>query len=263
MNFLFTPQVLLAALAGALFDLDTYFIGMTLISQPVIVGGITGFIFNDIQTGIILGSMVQLIWISPPVGAYVPPSSPAIAFTAVVMALMLPAYELQDNHQALLMFCLAIGAATGYFVGQADIWNRKLNTKIVRFFEPDIIAGNQNSVLAAQALSILAKFLRDFAGYVLLFGVGIDVAARIYNSLPVEVIEGLSRALWLMPAIGLAVIYETFRSKLGALLHAVIFVVCYGLLIFNKDINPWFLTLAVATVCITVVYNFVWNKKGV
>ena len=263
MNFLFTPQVLLAAMAGALFDLDTYFIGMTLLSQPVIAGGITGLIFNDIQTGIIIGSLVQLIWISPPVGAYVPPSSPAIAFSATVMALMLPDYEIQNNHQALLMFSLAIGAATGYFIGQADIWNRKLNTKIVHFFEPGILAGRRECVLAAQALSILAKFLRDFGIYVLLFAVGVDVSARIYNSLPLEVIEGLSRALWLMPAIGLAVIYETFRSKLGVILHLIVFVVCYALLLFYKDLNPWFLTMAVVTVCIAVVYNFVWNKRGI
>ena len=263
MNFLFTPQVFLAALCGAAFDLDTYFIGMTLVSQPIIAGGIAGLIFNNLQTGILLGSLVQLIWISPPVGAYVPPSSPAIAFTATVMALMLPLYEVKNNHQALLMYSIAIGAATGYFVGQADIWNRKLNTKIVHFFEPGILAGRRSSILAAQFFSILAKFMRDFGGYIIFFAIGVDLAAKIYNSLPNEILEGLARALWLMPAIGLAVIYESFRSRLGSILHIVTFITCYILLVVNKSVNPWFLMLAVVTACTAVVHNFVWNKKGV
>jgi mannose/fructose/N-acetylgalactosamine-specific phosphotransferase system component IIC len=263
MNFLFTPQVILAALCGAALDLDTYFIGMTLISQPIIAGGIAGLLFHNLQTGILIGSLVQLIWISPPVGAYVPPSSPAIAFTATVMALMLPIYEVKNNHQALLMYSIAIGAATGYFVGQADIWNRKLNTRIVHFFEPGILAGRRECILAAQFFSILAKFLRDFGGYIIFFAIGVDLAAKIYNSLPDEVLEGLARALWLMPAIGLAVIYESFRSRLGSILHIVTFIICYILLAANKNMNPWFLTLAVVTACAAVVHNFVWNKKGV
>jgi mannose/fructose/N-acetylgalactosamine-specific phosphotransferase system component IIC len=257
------PQVFLAALAGAALELDTYFIGMTLFSQPIIAGGIAGFIFNDLQTGILLGSLVQLIWISPPVGAYVPPSSTSIAFTATVLALIMPVNEIKHNLQALLMYSIGIGAAYGYFVGQADIWNRKLNTKIVHYFEPGILAGRQSGILAAQALSILAKFIRDFVGYVLLFGVGAGIAVKVYNTLPAEVIEGLARALWLMPVIGLAVIYESFRSRLGSILHLVTFVICYVLLLANKGVNPWFLMLAVVTACVVVVNNFVWNKKGV
>jgi mannose/fructose/N-acetylgalactosamine-specific phosphotransferase system component IIC len=103
--------------------------------------------------------------------------------------------------------------------------------------------------------------MRDFGFYILIFAVGVDLAAKIYNSLPAEVIEGLSRALWFMPVIGLAVIYEQFRSKLGTVLYWIIFLICYALLLVHKTANPWFLILAVVTVCLAVVYNFVWNKK--
>jgi mannose/fructose/N-acetylgalactosamine-specific phosphotransferase system component IIC len=162
-----------------------------------------------------------------------------------------------------LIYGLAIGAAAGYYVGQADIWNRKLNIRIMHFFEPGIIAGKQSCIFGAQITAITAKFLRDFIVYILLFGIGIELASKIYNSFPQEVLEGLSRALWLMPAIGLAVIYEAFRSKLGAILHAVIFIVCYLLLVFSRSVSGWFMLLAVVTVCIIAVYNFVWDKKGV
>ncbi|MEI7543129.1 MAG: PTS sugar transporter subunit IIC [bacterium] len=269
MSFLFSPQLLLAAFVGAVMELDTYFVGMTLFSQPIIVGGITGLIFHDLTTGILIGSIVQLIWISPPVGAYVPPSSTAIAFTATALALNLPTYVTQSNpqelmmyHQSLLMYSIALGVAAGYYVGQADIWNRKLNTIIVHIFEPGILAGRQSSVFAVQLFSVLAKFLKDFIGIVLVLGLGVELAAKIYNSLPSEVIEGLSRALWLMPVIGLAVVYELFRSKFGSMIHIVSFIVCY-ILLLNNVINPLFLTLIVLIVCSVVVYTFVWKKKDV
>lgn len=262
MSFLFSPQLLLVALVGSVMELDTYFVGMTLFSQPIIVGGITGLIFNDLQTGIIIGSIVQLIWISQPVGAYVPPSSTAIALTATAMAIMLRNYEIQKNPQALLMYSIIVGVAVGYFVGQADIWNRKLNTSIVHFFEPGILAGKQWKVFAAQFFSIFAKFVRDFLGLVLLLGLGVEIVAKIYNSLPVEIIKGLSRALWLMPVIGLAVVYELFRSKFGSIIHIVSFIVCY-ILLLNKVINPLLLTIIVLVVCCVVVYTFVWKKKDI
>ncbi len=256
-----TSGIIFAALVAAFLELDTYFIGMTLFSQPIIAGGIAGFMCGDLRTGIIIGSIVQLIWISPPVGAYVPPSSTAIAFTATVLNAQNIGLHAIADREPLMMFCIIAGAATGYFVGQMDIWNRKLNTQIVHMFEPGILKGRRLYMSGAQATALGAKFIRDFILYAAMFSYGAHLTGKIFATLPVDIFQGLTIALWAVPVIGLAVIFDLYRSKLGANFHGIVFILCYLVLWTYKSINPVFFMLAILTVCAFVIYNFVWNRK--
>ena len=262
MEFLISTKIIMAAITGAVLELDNYFIGMTLLSQPIIAGGIAGWIFGDFFTGIFIGSLVQLVWISPPVGAYVPPSSSAIAFTATVLCLNMSVLFEHKGFNSLMMFSLIIGTASGYFVGQADIWNRKLNTLILHFFEPAILKGSIWPVLAAQGLAVTAKVLRDSVFYFVIFAFGTGIAGKIYFSLPPDILKGLEKALWVMPVIGLAVIYETFRTKTGEMLHLALFFVFYLVLWKFRQVDPLFFIIAVAVACGLTIYNFVWNKRS-
>ncbi len=262
MELLLSAKIVLAAAIGAALELDAYFIGMTLVSQPIIAGGIAGWIFGDFFTGIFIGSLVQLVWISPPVGAYVPPSSSAIAYTATVLCLNMNVLFVHKEFDALIMFGLVIGTATGYFVGQADIWNRKLNTLILHLFEPAILKGGIWPVLAAQAFALAAKFFRDAVFYFIVFAFGTGIAAKIFSSLPPDILKGLEKALWVMPVIGLAVIYETFRTRIGEMLHIALFLVFYLVFWKFRHVEPVFFMLAAAAACGVVIYNFVWNKRS-
>ncbi|MCE5300384.1 MAG: PTS sugar transporter subunit IIC [Spirochaetia bacterium] len=264
-QFLQGPGVMAAAiLTGAALELDNYFIGMTLISQPVIAGGLAGLIFGDPVTGILLGSMVQFIWISPPVGAYVPPSSTAIAFISTGLSIELlksmPAAAVEPEQ--VMMFCLCVGAAAGYLTGQMDIWNRQLNTKIVRMLEPGILAGKVQYIMRAQVLSIGAKFARDIVLYLMFLFFGAGLAETIYRTMPEQVLKGLELAFWVTPAVGFAVLFENFRTKMGMYFHGVVFVLTGLLMLTYKNINPYLLLLAVVTACALAVYNYVWNGQG-
>ncbi|MCX7699139.1 MAG: PTS sugar transporter subunit IIC, partial [Candidatus Goldbacteria bacterium] len=115
-------KIILISFLGALLELDTFFIGMTLLSQPIISGALAGWILGNITTGIFIGTIVQLIWIYPPVGAFVPPSSSAIALVTTVMTLFFFEMMHEVDKNSIMMFCLIIGVSFGYFVGQMDIW---------------------------------------------------------------------------------------------------------------------------------------------
>ena len=131
--------ILILVLIGALLELDVYFIGMSLISQPIVAGGVAGYILGDASTGIMIGAVVQLIWLNPPVGAYVPPSSSAIAFVTTVLGIVLKNNLSGGETSSILMYSMISGIAVGYFVGQMDIWTRKLNTKILHLFEKKLL----------------------------------------------------------------------------------------------------------------------------
>jgi len=256
-----TARIVFAALVAAALELDTYFVGMTLISQPIIVGGIAGYMFGDLQTGIIIGTMVQLIWVSPPVGAHVPPSSSAIAFTGAALSAQLIGKNLVADRESLIMLCIIAGVGTGYFVGQMDIWNRNLNTRIMHLFEQDILKGSWIHVILTQAFALLVKYISNVVIYIIMFSYGAYLLNRIFSTLSPDMKQGLDISYCVMPVIGMAVIFDLFRTKLGTNFYGIILILCYLILWTYRQINPLFFALAVVSVCCLVIYNFVWDRK--
>jgi mannose/fructose/N-acetylgalactosamine-specific phosphotransferase system component IIC len=250
-----------AALIGALLELDEYFVGMTLVSQPVISGGIAGFLCGDPVTGIMIGSIVQLIWIMPPVGAYVPPSPSAIAFSSAVFGITVSGSVPAEERHALLMFALAAGASFGYLTGQMDVWNRKLNTRIMRAFEKKIEEGGSKYAYLVQFLAVAAKYFRDVAGYLIILYFGLPLAVKIYETLPDQAVSGLKIAFWAAPMIGFAVLFEMFFTKPGAVFHGAALLLSYIAFSFFKINLAYFLPLLVVA-GIFIVYDNVWNRKG-
>jgi fructoselysine/glucoselysine PTS system EIIC component len=256
-----TGTILAAAFLGALLELDEYFVGMTLFSQPVIAGGLAGFLCGDPVTGIMTGSIVQLIWLMPPVGAYVPPSPSAIAFSAVFIGITTAASQPADEKHAVLMFALIAGASFGYFTGQMDIWNRKLNTRIMRAFEKKIEEGGAMYAYLVQALAVLAKYFRDVFGYLVIFFLGTPLAVKIYDTLPDQIVKGLRIAFWAAPMIGFAVLFDMFRTKPGAIFHGSVLVLAYMLFSVYR-LNLLFFLLFLLVAGMFIVYDRVWNRKG-
>ena len=256
-----TGTLLAAAFLGALLELDEYFVGMMLLSQPVIAGGLAGFLCGDPAAGIMMGGIVQLIWLMPPVGAYVPPSPSAIAFSAVFMGVMTSRVQPQDEKQAVLMFALIVGASFGYFTGQMDVWNRKLNTRIMRAFEKKIEERGARYAYLVQALAVLAKYFRDVAGYIIIFFLATPLVMKIYDTLPDQIVKGLRIAFWAAPMIGFAVLFDMFRTKQGAIFLGGVLVLAY-LLFSVYRINLLFFLLFILAAGIFIVYDTVWNRKA-
>ena len=262
--------LVLAAAVAALLELDVFAVAMLLISQPVVSGAIAGYIFGNLQQGLILGGIVQLMWINTPhVGAYVPPSASAIAFTAAVFSAVIGAgvaivtngNKIIPGEHSVMMFSLIIGVAMGYFVGQTDIWDRKVNTALIQFFENKIKAGKEKYVHLTNALAILIKFVTDFILYMVVFIFGPQLLLKIYSSLPGDMIDGLKIAYWMMPILGFAVIFDMFRTNSGAKYHGIVLFVSYILFFFVRSLNAWLFMLLLFLAGYMIFYQNVLKKK--
>jgi PTS system mannose-specific IIC component len=253
--------IILAALLGAALELDEYYIFMTLFSQPVIAGGLAGLLFGDAGTGIMIGAIVQLIWIMPPVGAYVPPSPSAIAFTAAGIGILAGTVMPANDKPAFLMFALIAGASFGYFTGQMDVWNRKLNTRIMRAFEGRIEQGHAGYAYLVQAIAVAAKYLRDSVYYLVIFAFGVPLFIKIYMTLPDQVVAGLKIAFWAAPMIGFAVLFDMFSTKPGGVFHGTTLILTY--LVFSQlKVSLVLYILLLMAAGLLVVYDQVWSRKG-
>ena len=122
----------LLGIGGAFILLDKYAFGEFGISQPLIAGTILGALFGNLDAGIFIGAMVQLIFLAGlPIGREIPPDGQSGGIIGVGSYLLLQSSN-APGHSLLvaILFALA-GALIG---GQFEIITRRFNEKMYRRF---------------------------------------------------------------------------------------------------------------------------------
>ena len=75
------------ALIGGLIGLDRTAVGQFMISQPIVAAPLTGWMLGDPIAGIIIGVVLELIWVlDMPIGAFVPADATISAVSATAIA---------------------------------------------------------------------------------------------------------------------------------------------------------------------------------
>ena len=77
------------ALVGGILGLDRTAAGQFMISQPIVAGPLTGWILGDMAAGLVIGAILELIWVlDMPVGAFVPADSTIGAVSATALTVL-------------------------------------------------------------------------------------------------------------------------------------------------------------------------------
>ncbi|OPX17855.1 hypothetical protein BXT86_04300 [candidate division WOR-3 bacterium 4484_100] len=122
----------LMSFLGGLFILDKYAIGEFGLSQPIIAGTILGAIFGEPKTGIMLGAVIQLIFLGGlPIGRDIPPDAQGAGIVGVGTYLFLKNLNPQDSSLFLAIVLALTAALAG---GAMEIYTRRLNEKLYHQF---------------------------------------------------------------------------------------------------------------------------------
>ncbi|MBI3300147.1 MAG: PTS sugar transporter subunit IIC [Elusimicrobia bacterium] len=110
----------------AALELDGVLIGQWLLSRPLVVGPLTGWLLGDLAAGAALGALIELFCLEElPVGSIVPPNGAVAAACAVLLAagpaLVSPAAALPAG--------LALGAAHGWLESRVRSWRAVLTAE--------------------------------------------------------------------------------------------------------------------------------------
>ena len=82
-------DIMLIAVAGGLIGLDRTAVGQFMVSQPIVAGPIAGLILGDVRAGLLIGAVLELIWVMDmPVGTFVPADSTIAAVSATAIAVI-------------------------------------------------------------------------------------------------------------------------------------------------------------------------------
>jgi mannose/fructose/N-acetylgalactosamine-specific phosphotransferase system component IIC len=148
--------IVLLSLTAALILLDKYAFGEFGISQPLIAGTILGALFGNLEAGIFIGAMLQLIFLAGlPIGREIPPDGQSGGIIGVGSYLLLRASNAPGHALLAAVLFALIGALIG---GQMEIVTRRFNEKMYRGF-----LRSQTCLARCHLLGILTAFIRGLA----------------------------------------------------------------------------------------------------
>ncbi len=117
---------------GALILLDKYAVGEFGISQPIMAGTVLGLIFGDIQTGIFLGAVFQLIFLAGlPIGRDVPPDAQGAGIAGCGAYFLLSRF---NNPDIAIFISILVGIFASIWGSVLDVMVRYYNEKLYHYF---------------------------------------------------------------------------------------------------------------------------------
>ena len=175
------------------------------ISRPVFAGPIIGLIMGDLQTGLIVGGTVELMFMGVfPVGGSVPPNAQFAGMMATVLAI-----SSGSNPEVGITLAIPIGVFAQFVI----LLSYNINLIIVHKADGEIEKGKVDRVNSCLWLCILNLFicwtLSSFLGAYL----GSEWVGALYAKLPAFVQAGLSVASGIMPAMGMAMLLRMMELK--------------------------------------------------
>jgi mannose/fructose/N-acetylgalactosamine-specific phosphotransferase system component IIC len=205
-----TPSLWHAAFWAGLIAIDITGCGPWMVSQPMIAGSIFGWLMGQVNVGVILGGVIQLLWMDiSPIGVGIPFDATATTILAVYWATLKPTATLPD-----MVLALLFAVPFGYICRTMDHYSRRLNTWAVRKLE-SVSDSLLNQTLT---LSILAGLIWIWVRYTLFYVLCMALGQWGWNwlqlhPLPDWINQGLTTAAYLSPIAGLGVSLELFLSE--------------------------------------------------
>lgn len=205
-------KAVMVSLAGGALCLDRIFM-QVMISRPVVAGPLTGWMLNDLYTGLLCGALIELLWIDRlPIGKYVPPNETMT--TVIVTAAAVGAGEyLGQPSRELTVFALLTFLPLGYAGQQLDTWiirsNEGLAKKAVNLAEKADIRGIERLHLQALMKSFISSVFFIFIAVM----IGTWLLIAVFPLAPPFVRRGLTLSYFFIPLLGIAVALTTIKRQ--------------------------------------------------
>jgi mannose/fructose/N-acetylgalactosamine-specific phosphotransferase system component IIC len=194
---------------AGLMSLDITGFGPWMLSQPMVTGPLFGWLMGQVQAGVIIGGMVQLLWMDvSPVGVGIPFDTMSVTILGIYWATMQPECSLPQ-----MMVALILAVPFGYLFSQMDSLARRLNTWGARRLEsvPDMY------LPWALDLGIVCGLVWSLVRYGFFYALTMWGGQRLllwaqHFIVPVWVTQGLTYAAYLVPVAGLGVALDLFLT---------------------------------------------------
>jgi len=197
-------STILLSVFVALLITENYGYGYWMISRPIFAGPLIGLILGDLQTGLVVGASVELMFMGVlPIGGSVPPNAQIAGIIGTIYAI-----EAQSPAMGISL-ALPIGILAQFLIMLA--WN--INIYLVHKSDKAINDRDTKKMERLHLSGILVFFTVFFISSFLAIQFGSGFVKSLNDALPTWVSGGLQIASGLLPAIGMAMLLKMMDLK--------------------------------------------------
>lgn len=197
-------SLLIYCSALALLELDTTYFGQFLLSRPVVVGSVIGFLTGDFFLGLQLGIFTELIYLDfIPIGGIVPPSG---AISAGVGTIMAHFFNMD------IYFAFFVGIVSGILFSFVEKKVRRYRSSILPKIARLLIDGKTTPGMV-MFQSIVFQYLTVFTFLILTITIIGPLFAFISHDIPEKLHIAFKFSYFVVPWVGLSVLFISFSTK--------------------------------------------------
>ncbi len=197
-------QIILIGLVTGLAGLDIL-VGLTHFHRPVVLGPIIGLILGDVQTGIIVGAMVELSLIgAAPLAGAQPPNVIIAGMSAVFFAISIKNLDPAAAVALSLPFAALMQAFVTLMYNIFSVFTAQADKAVEEV--------NFNRITRLNLTTLFIVFISYFVLSALIASMG-EQAQIFVNIIPAWILNGLTIAGGMMPAMGLAILLSIMFKK--------------------------------------------------
>jgi len=203
--------VLGVAVAGGVIGLDRTAAGQFMISQPIVAGPIAGWLLGDAATGLLIGAVLELIWVLDiAVGSFLPADATigAVSATAVTALGTNGGVHLDVIGFSILLTTVMV-PVTMKVERAVRTFNSRLGDGVASSSGED--AGRKLSRAHLSGLAVF--FLKAFFLYLLFVPAGL-VAVALFARLPQPVHAASALFVKLLPLLGAAMVVRRLSIRI-------------------------------------------------
>lgn len=197
-------SLLLGVLAGfAMWDGRMF--GQHMFDRPLVTGPLVGLILGDIETGIIVGSSIELVMMGiAGIGATTPPDVVAGGILGTAFAIM---------SGLSVEAAIALALPIAMLAQSLGILDRTINGVFNHWADKAAEIGDYKGVEKALWSGACLFFLTSFTVVFLGAYLGSTVIGGFVESIPAFVLTGLKAASGMLPALGIAILMQLIMDK--------------------------------------------------
>ena len=255
-------DLLVICLLAAFLSIDVRTIGGTMLSRPLVVAPLTGFLMGDAKTGFLVAYFIELVWVGMlPVGAYLPVEVLPVTVVSVYLASTYIA-ALGNSSESIIMFCIIISIPVGFMSRWLESHIRELNSRLSDYLDGEVQEERIPNVEMIQYMNIVVTLLKGFLVCFIPIFFGSHVLLNVYNSLPDNVKAAMGTSFYLVPLVGIAVVMEIFFMKKYTLHFALSFIAVFVFSFFTR-VSPFLIMALSILAAMLMLYLGREKKTGV
>jgi PTS system mannose-specific IIC component len=205
-------EIIIISVLGSLLCLDRVFI-QAMVSRPVIIAPLIGLFFNNIYAGLIIGAIIELIWIDRlPIGTYIPPNDSIAAVVATSIALLVGSTSGGVSPE-LIALAVLLAIPFGALAKQIDIMIIKSNDALSDKALQDAASNNIRGIEIKKYLGLLKVFLSYAVFLLIVQTLLVSFVAWIFPRLNETLLVALSFTYYFLPLLGIAVALNMLKLR--------------------------------------------------